>query len=730
MDAYTLCPGGCGKKIKFCCGAEVIADLEKIDRMIDGEQRRACIEHIAKMPAKFRDKPCVLAKQMYVELVTADLDGYAATARKLLAANPDNPVALACVAGFEVEAGRAREGVAMLQRALPQVAKANQDIAGVHILGGIFQVARQLLIKGHILAARAHARMVGQWLGARENPGGELITELDRDLSVPLVWKDDAMAPPCADDAPYAEEYEAAEQRADECNWTAALEKFESLAKQHPDDPVLWRAVAAQRACLADDAGAAEAFRKAAALDVPLDDAVEWELYALALTALGREDGDPGDGEGVDMMHVTLPLADYESASARMLTDKRLMRLKGDLSKLAEEDRPPPREAFRLLDRPQLELSAVEGEAGAKLRREDVPNVLGEVLLFGRETDREARIEIECRRTDLEAARTILAEATEQGVGEPTDEKVLGKIGPTHVTLTWRWHWPLGTPSEVESRLTREEFRHRLMEIWPHGKVRDGNGATYAEAARSSDAHLRRMVLAAILDLESNHRQPEDAGLFNELRMKLGLPAAVDVEPFRVDLENVSLLRLSRLPALLMPDEQLLMAFNLAASVRATMAMARLGDAVIERSSIENDRKALVCLSMARSGADARRTIAYLQQGREFAVAAGKSPASWLLEELVVQLSHPQKPKEIEQLIDRITSHRQEPGVMEQLTRLLIAFGIVDPAALYEPAPSESAFSVGGLELKAQVGGPTTGQAVAAAATEEKKSGLWLPGMD
>lgn len=730
MDAYTLCPGGCGKKIKFCCGAEVIADLEKIDRMIEGEQRRACIEHIAKMPAKFRDKPCVLAKQMYAELIAGDHEGYAATARKMLAANPDNPVALACVASLEVEADRAREGVAMLQRALARFEEASQDIAGMLTVGGIVNVARHLFIAGHILAARAHARLVEQWMGPRENPGGEMLASLDRDLGVPLVWKDDAMPPPCPDDAPYAKDYEAAEQLADESNWTAALEKFETLAKQHPGDPILWRAVAAQRACLADDAGAAEAFRKAATLDVPLDDAVEWELCALALSAQGREDGDPGDGDGVNMVHVVFPLADYESASTRILSDKRLVRLQGDLSKLAEEDRPPPREAFRLLDRPQLELSAVEDDAGAKLRREDVPNVLGEVLLFGRETDREARIEIECRRTDLDAARAILAETTEQGVGDPIDEKVLGKIGPTQIALTWRWHWPMGTPSEVESRLMREEFRHRLLDVWPHGKVRDGNGVTYAEAARGDDAHLHRLVLAAILDLESNHRQPEDAGLFNELRTKLGLPAAVDVEPFRVDLENVSLLRLSRLPALLMPDDQLLMAFNLAASVRATMAMARLGDAVIERSSIENDRKALVCLSLARSGADARRSIAYLQQGREFAVAAGKSPASWLLEELAVRLSHPQKPKEIEQLVDRIASHRHEPGVMEQLTRLLIAFGVIDPAALYEPAPSESAFSVGGLELKAQVGGPTTGQAVAAAAAEEKKSGLWLPGMD
>ncbi len=728
MDAYTLCPGGCGKKIKFCCGTEIIADLEKIDRMIEGEQRRACLEHIAKMPEKFREKPCVLAKQIHAELAANDSDAYEVTSRKMLAANPDNPVALACVAPLEIRAGRAREGIAMLQRAAASYDEASQDIAAILIVGGMVSVANELLTAGHIWAARAHFRIVDQWMGPRENPGGQTLASMDRDASIPLVWKNDPTAPPCPAEAPYKDDYEAAASLSDEGKWQAALAKFEAIAKSHPNESAAWQAIAAQLAYMADDDGAAEAYRKAASLDIPLDDAVDLELYALAL--LAKEVGDPEQGDSVDVLRVTFPVDDFDALLPRMLSDKRLMRLGADLASLAKEDRPPPRDAFRILDRPQLELAAVEGEAGANLRREDIPTVLGEMLLFGRETDREARIEMEVRRPDFGAVRAILSEISEGGIGDPSEEVLVHQVGPTQVALSWRWHWPAGTPTEVDGRLTREEFRHRLLERWPQDKVRDGNGATYAEAARSNDPHLRRLVLASILDLESNHRQADDGPLFQELRTNLGLPAAVDVEPFRVELDHISLLRLGRLPAQLMPDDQLLMAFNLAAAVRATIATIRLGEAIVERSSIDNQRKALVYRSLARAGVDARRCVEYLRCGRELDVASGQSPAAWLLEELAVRLAHPEKPQEVEELIGRIMAHRQEPGVSQQLMRLLAAFGVIDPSMMQAQPQQESAFSVAGMELKPQPGQPSADAVAAGAATEEKKSGLWLPGMD
>ena len=51
IDAYSLCPGGTGKKIKFCCG-DFLPELQKIDRMFEGEQYLACLQHIDRLLAQ------------------------------------------------------------------------------------------------------------------------------------------------------------------------------------------------------------------------------------------------------------------------------------------------------------------------------------------------------------------------------------------------------------------------------------------------------------------------------------------------------------------------------------------------------------------------------------------------------------------------------------------------------------------------------------------------------
>jgi hypothetical protein len=52
LDAYSFCPGGTGKKIKFCC-PDFLPELQKIDRMLEGEQYMACLQHIERV----RDLP-------------------------------------------------------------------------------------------------------------------------------------------------------------------------------------------------------------------------------------------------------------------------------------------------------------------------------------------------------------------------------------------------------------------------------------------------------------------------------------------------------------------------------------------------------------------------------------------------------------------------------------------------------------------------------------------------
>ena len=52
IDPYAICPGGTGKKIKFCC-SDLVSELDKVQRMVEGDQRVACLDYIAKHIHRF-----------------------------------------------------------------------------------------------------------------------------------------------------------------------------------------------------------------------------------------------------------------------------------------------------------------------------------------------------------------------------------------------------------------------------------------------------------------------------------------------------------------------------------------------------------------------------------------------------------------------------------------------------------------------------------------------------
>lgn len=93
LDPYSLCPGGTGKKIKFCCH-ELLGDLEQLDRLVEGEQIEAVLEQVTRLSEKHPGKACLLATQTKLELAAKKFNDAAVTSRAFLEAYPDNPLAL------------------------------------------------------------------------------------------------------------------------------------------------------------------------------------------------------------------------------------------------------------------------------------------------------------------------------------------------------------------------------------------------------------------------------------------------------------------------------------------------------------------------------------------------------------------------------------------------------------------------------------------------------------
>ena len=53
IDTYAPCPGGTGKKIKFCC-ADLVGDLEQLDKLVEGDQISAALDQVKRLEDKSR----------------------------------------------------------------------------------------------------------------------------------------------------------------------------------------------------------------------------------------------------------------------------------------------------------------------------------------------------------------------------------------------------------------------------------------------------------------------------------------------------------------------------------------------------------------------------------------------------------------------------------------------------------------------------------------------------
>ena len=90
--------------------------------------------------------------------------------------------------------------------------------------------------------------------------------------------------------------------------------------------------------------GAIAALRNYAALDVPVDDAVEAEMLAMLLS------GDPL-GDLVEMVNLVWTVSDAERLGEALLSEPRAVQLPFNPAEVSDGQSPPPRMMFLLLDR-------------------------------------------------------------------------------------------------------------------------------------------------------------------------------------------------------------------------------------------------------------------------------------------------------------------------------------------------------------------------------------------
>ena len=115
IDAYSICPGGTGKKMKFCC-PDFVGELEKINRMIEGDQFLAALQHIERLDEQGRQRACVMAIQAMLLRETHQFEAALAHVAEFLLRHPENPIAWAESAILTAAGEGGRAAIRRLQR--------------------------------------------------------------------------------------------------------------------------------------------------------------------------------------------------------------------------------------------------------------------------------------------------------------------------------------------------------------------------------------------------------------------------------------------------------------------------------------------------------------------------------------------------------------------------------------------------------------------------------------
>jgi hypothetical protein len=726
LDVYAPCPCGSGKKVKFCCAADIVKELGEVIEMIEADQRIAAVDRISHLLDKKPNNPALLAVKATTQLELGEGEAAKQTASAFLKTAPDNPVALALAALTEIDPRDLKPAIIKLQRAIEQVAGSEFPFT---VYEAVRALARILLATGHYISGRAHLVSQVALEGGQSRESIMAMMQVNSSPQVPLLLKDERelQAPPAESSLAAAEvaQWNGALESARRMGWLSALKQFEQLAAKHPAVASLWRNIAQLRAYLADSDGSADAYRKLAVLpDLPEHEAIEATALAERLEA--RREGNTWD----DVV-VTFAVPDASALREFLLSHKQVRSIPVDPREYQEENEAPPLAVFELLDR-ELPRTA-EG-----LTYENAPRALGEILLYGKETDRDARLEfLVIRSPEFDRRIAALKSVCGNLLGAELKQEKEGEALRVLDLMTPRTRLPGDVSRAQLDEIVQAQWRHIFLTAWPDLRQGTFGGKTLREVA--ADPNRRVEALAHILIREQIAEAERIEFDFDEVRRSLGLPVPEPIDPTGVRLESVSLSRLRRVDATKLTSEQLEKELSRAVSYNAVVAARNFAKEMLTRGPTDAKfGKLELCGLLARLAANSEEALKYVLEGQAAATAAGKSPAELLLQELPIRIERGET-EELKRIVQTIeTKHMREPGIAQAYVQMLVQYGLITPEQLAQmgmlgpamggpprrgpgamPAPAAAAPAAGG------VWSPE-----AAAPAPAGKSKLWLPGMD
>ena len=708
QDAYSPCPCGSGKKLKFCCG-EILPELQRAQKLVDNQPDVA--EQILRgLLEKHPDKDSIVT--LLAELLQKA--GRLSEVRELLIGHlrrqPDHPQALLglaelCLIEDGFEASRR-----LVHRAFQLCSRQNPN--AVALLSQ--RIARELMSSGCHLAVREHLAMSVRYAqGELRKQALMMLASFEGSNEIaypcrgsnPLLQVDGAVAT------------QEQDQRARKLCLLGCFEPaaiiYKRLTETEADNGAVWHNYGLCCAWDARHADAIPAMHKAAELLDDKDLAAESEALAQLLEAELSDD---------KYTQVLLQLK-VDSASevlSRLDDEATLNRLPRSEEDEADETVRTPSARYDVLSRAVSEQDTADAD--------DLPELIGEVAVYDilDPDDAEDSAVIEISTTDDRLPEIVvrLRAVIGQLITTTADKEqpVAGMEYPAEQLILDRPLFKPAQMSEKAFRGIRRRWFDKAIEKWldrPHPAL---DQKTPREAASVSE--LQTALTATVLNLHALALRSGETVDIPNLLQQLNLPEATTVSvAASAQVSAIPGYRYYRIAVSELADSQLADFANRTTMLAFAQTAKQCLDIALERpeslKKFGERRAALARAAIAREDGDYERAFECFEKARQF--VAGETDAFRnLLEidvrELSCRLDDPEDPGLIELLHKfRDKYIRKIPEIAE-----IVRAQLEDSGCEHLISELDEGAPVSSLVLPD-----------APAGDEQESSGkLWLPGQD
>jgi hypothetical protein len=513
--------------------------------------------------------------------------------------------------------------------------------------------------------------------------------------------------------AEWGERFDEAEALLNSSKIDLAESKFQSLRRTLPNEPAVLSGLLSCAIWRGDTDAQSELLRKLSTCQ-SLDE--DERIRFRAMSALV----DPESPEiSVPVVTLESELANTEEAELSLMSDARLAALPANVlsSMRISEDEVPPRSAFQVLDRDK------PASLDSLPPLNEVPEAIALLFLYGKQTDRAARIEAhDIKRSHAEVVRNKLQSLIPGLELKETPGETLPLLAACQPQVAMI-HYK-AKPADAE-KLQAELLKARMASAIAATEIPLLHGKSLISAADDASLKFERTVAIRMIEQYDAVAARGDE-IVSELYSLSKLQRPPVLHPESNEVETLSNDDLNRVDGSKLDANALTYLLQRAQQISATPAMRRFATQLIgmQLSADELPAKLFAYMSLVNSSEHPSEALAHLEQAKAFAESINQSTANLLLTEVGLRLALGDAAG-FQKVIETLsTRYGREPEVMARLQQMLMSYGFISPDGT--PRSGRSAPSPAEVAPAGQLWTPDQ----PAQAAQGSGSKLWIPGMD